>query len=182
MHVSSDKRLVFSQPLRGPSFFGDLCAASMAAASSSSAGPAVRPSDASPAWMVALAHRIDQYKTDFEADRDKTSDADRLTGAVKFRGQGVVYEKLADLDQQELLDLRLGGSLAASFAPDRFLSYVLGRPVVVTQGRQVFRLRIDSMSKVHMSLPPCAFACGCEAVHLEHLLQSVGHASRWTCL
>lgn len=92
--------------------------------------------------MVALARRIDKYREDFEADRYNEGDADRLTGQTLFRGQGVVFERLADWNQQELLDLRVSGAVAASFAPERFLSYVLGRPVVVTQLMQVFRLRM----------------------------------------
>lgn len=84
-------------------------------------------------WVQTLAARLDAFKEDFEATTRGEDPSTRLTGAQKFRGQGLVYEPDVALpsDPKELHELRYRGSLAASFIPQRHIGWVHGRPVMV---------------------------------------------------
>lgn len=84
--------------------------------------------------MVCLASRVQQYKEDLHAAcQYGPKDESRITGRVKFRGQGIVFDIVNPPLVQQQLDLRMAGVLAASFEPQKHLSYVLGRPVMAAQ-------------------------------------------------
>lgn len=98
----------------------------MAAASSRDASGSQH---SGPDWMVALAHRIDSYRRDWVAAESGRTE-EQLGGSILYRGQGVVFEKIGLTEHDTWQDLRLLGSMAVSFTPQRFIGYVLGRPVM----------------------------------------------------
>ena len=80
--------------------------------------------------MVALAHRLDSYRSEF-LDAAAGKEQRDLKGKVLYRGQGVVFEQIGESKEDTWRDLRLVGASAVSFVPQRYISYVLGRPVMV---------------------------------------------------